>query len=72
MNKLFKTTIEIWTDKDPRGKSGLDGNLNITDLAHDADQGDSICDSVKTIAVPEKSPLVPEGVLSFFNLLENK
>jgi hypothetical protein len=72
MNNLFKTTIEIWTDKDPRGKGGIDGNLNITELANDADKGDSICDSVKTIPIPEDSPLVPEGVLSFFNLLETK
>jgi hypothetical protein len=51
MKKLYKTTVVIWSEYDPKG-------TELEDLAHDATEGESYCSSQKTVLVrdPEKDP----------------
>jgi hypothetical protein len=48
---LFKSTIVIWTEYDPT-------ELELADLAHQAESGDAYCSSMTSapVAEPEKDP----------------
>jgi hypothetical protein len=51
LKALFKSTIVIWTEYDPT-------QLELTDLAHEAESGDAYCSKTDCIlmAEPEKDP----------------
>jgi len=65
MGKLYKTTIVIWSERDPR-------KMEIDQIAKEAVGGDFVCDKQDTVAVKSDAEGVPEGVLSFYNLLDDK
>lgn len=44
--KLWKTTIVIWSDYDP-------AELDASDLARDAERGDSYCSKQESVAVDD-------------------
>jgi len=44
--KLYRTTIVIWSDFDPR-------DLEISYLARDAESGDSFCETLATVEVTD-------------------
>ena len=53
MKALYKSTLIIWTEYDP-----LALDLELTDLAHQAESGDAYCSSMTSalVAEPEKGP----------------
>jgi hypothetical protein len=59
--KLFKTTVIIWTEADPRG-------WDMMDLGYAADRADGFCSSKQVEAVTDPSQF-PET--DFFNGSEN-
>ena len=61
--RLFKTTITIYTDYDPTNE------VELVDLAQEATDGNAICDVME--AKPVSREDTPEGVLSFFNDLDD-
>jgi hypothetical protein len=63
MPRLYKTTLVIYTDEDPAG-------WDLERLGYEADQGGSICASTEHATVEAPYPDVDEGVLSFFDLLD--
>jgi hypothetical protein len=48
LEKLFKTTIVIWSEDDPR-------DLSLGDLAREAERGSSYCSKSETRSVEEPS-----------------
>jgi len=63
--KLWKTTIEIWSDYDPFG-------VELEDLAREAQVGDAYCNSsISERVIPFDGTEVPDGVLSFFDMEED-
>jgi len=59
--RLYKTTLEIYTDYDPVA-------VEIDDLAREAVSGDAICEKRKCDRVPIDK--APQGVLSFLGIKE--
>lgn len=49
-DKLYKTTIVIWTDYDPSQY-----NVSIEDLAREATSGDAFCSAQDTAMVADKN-----------------
>ena len=58
---MYRTTVTIWTSYDP-------ADIDLTDLAWEATSGDSLATDWHIDIVPDEQ--LPEGVASFFNLLE--
>lgn len=57
--KLFKTTLVIYTDTDVT-------HCSLQSLGHEAESGDAICDKQVCVAVDANK--VPSGVREFFGI----
>ena len=63
---LTKITMTIWSDEKPRKVEQFDPSA----IAERAESGDMILSELKAENVTDRDE-IPEGVLSFFNVLED-
>lgn len=64
MKELWKTTIVVWSDKEPF-------NWEITDIAHDAMDGDSFCSRQHTVLVEDAEADPDWRATDFFDCFDD-
>jgi hypothetical protein len=67
LKALFKSTIIIWTEYDP---SALE--VELTDLASPAEDGDAHCSTMDCVLVPEPEKDLAWDGTDFFDIWDNE